>query len=139
MILFVCHGNVARSQFGEALARKAGVAEVASAGTHVSARGEGNRLIEDGPAAVRIVEHFKAITGLDIGSRTRTGITPGLAEEADTIIVLTDPLDLPPYFDKHKRKMLFWQIDDPHHMDLEGCRQVVAAIESHMDEIRDTH
>lgn len=80
MILFVCHGNVARSQFAEALSRKAGLIDAASAGTHVSDRGEGNRLIDDGPAAVRIVAYFKSITGIDIGSQTRTRITPDLAE-----------------------------------------------------------
>ncbi len=135
MILFVCHGNVARSQFAEALLRKAGVTDVASSGTHVSEVREGNRLIDDGPAAVRIVEYFQSITGLDIATKTRNLVTPEMVEAANSIFVLTDPSDLPSYFDQCTGKTMFWKIADPHHMDFQGCRKVVTSIESHIADL----
>ena len=135
MTLFICHGNVARSQFAEALLRETGVTDVESAGTHISEARVGNRIGDDGPSASRIAGYFRHITGIDISRKTRSPVTPGLAEKADTIVVLTDPHDLPDYFDQYSGKMVFWDIPDPHDMDIEGCREVVGKIEKHVREL----
>jgi protein-tyrosine-phosphatase len=44
MILFICHGNVARSQIAEALLERETKQEAMSAGTHVPKEKEGNLL-----------------------------------------------------------------------------------------------
>jgi protein-tyrosine-phosphatase len=133
MVLFVCHGNVARSQFAEALLQQRGVAGVSSAGTCVPNDREGNELANDGTTAARVVDYFRTITGIDISTKRRKMVTPELAEGADVIVVMTRQTDLPEYFDKHRTKTRFWAIEDPHDTDIDGYRKAIAAINERID------
>jgi len=135
MVLFVCHGNVARSQFAEALMRQRGVADVGSAGTSVPDERAGNRLSNDGETASRIADQFRQITGIDISAQTRAMVTPELVERADVIVVMTKEEDLPAYFRDHRAKMELWEIEDPHDMTVDGTRAVLATIEERIDQL----
>ena len=134
MILLICHGNVARSQFAEAFFRQKGFTDVVSAGTAVPPERAGHRLMDDGPTAARLANVFHQITGLDISKAIRTRVTRRLAEKADVIIVMTDRRDLPDYFSEHGAKIRFWEVDDPHDMGIDACRRVIATIRTRVDE-----
>jgi arsenate reductase len=136
MVLFVCHGNVARSQFAEAILRNLGISDVQSAGTHVDDTRQGNRLLDDGETAQKAVKFFKEITGMDISHKTRKKITPELAEDADIIIVMTEKKNLPSYVHNYKEKLLFWKIEDPHDMDVNGYRLIIKKINAKIDELK---
>jgi protein-tyrosine-phosphatase len=133
MILFVCHGNVARSQFAAALSRKRGQADVLSAGTNVRPEQEGTLLKDGGPTARRAIDCFKALTGIDIGVERRKKVTEDMAERADKIVVLTDALHLPEFMPAHRHKIEYWPIDDPHDFDFEGYKRVINEIETRLD------
>jgi protein-tyrosine-phosphatase len=135
MIFFICHGNVARSQFAEALLRQKGITDVMSAGTSVSEEKEGNELLNDGATASKMVDYFYNLTGIDISTKTRTMVTPELAEQADVIVVMTKEEDLPWYLDKHRAKLMFWDIEDPHDMNIDGCRRVIMAVKEGINEL----
>jgi protein-tyrosine-phosphatase len=130
MILFICHGNVARSQFAEALARRAGLADVASAGTNVKPEKEGRRLKDDGPFAVNAVEYFKAATGVDLGDKQRKLVTAAMAARAGKIISLVERETLPDFVRAYESKIEFWPIEDPHDYDEAGCAIVIQQINS---------
>lgn len=125
MILFICKGNVARSQFAEALAREAGLADVASAGAEVKPEREGRRLADDGPFAVNAVSCFKAVTGIDLSDNRRRVVTSGMAAQADKIVSLVDRETLPDFIRALESKVEYWPIPDPHDFDVAGYRVVI--------------
>jgi protein-tyrosine-phosphatase len=107
MILFICHGNVTRSQFAEAIALKKGFTNVISAGTHVSTARQDNCLINDGLAAENAVQCFRQITGIDISLARRKQVTPEMIDHADLIVVITNIDDLPDFALSQKNKCIF--------------------------------
>ncbi len=130
MILFICRGNVARSQFAEALARRAGLADVESAGAEVKPEKEGRRLADDGPFAVNAVSCFKAVTGIDLSDNRRRAVTPESAAKADKIVSLVDKETLPDFVRAHESKIEYWPIADPHDYDVAGYTVVIEEMES---------
>jgi protein-tyrosine-phosphatase len=137
MILFICHGNVARSQFAAALYRARTGHEAASAGTHVRPEKTGAVLIDDGEAARRAVSHFKRITGIDISVMQRKPLTRDLAEKADRIIVLTKREDVPEWLFQYKKNIDFWDVADPHDMDFEDYRKTTEIIQEKVTRLAD--
>ena len=133
MILFVCHGNVARSQFAEALVRQRGVPEVMSAGTHVPDEREGNTLADDGQTARDAAQRFLQITGIGISRMERKRLSQQMVDRATRIIVMTDPSHLPGYVAGASDKVEFWGVDDPHGMDAEGYRVVIDDIRGRVE------
>lgn len=128
-ILFLCRGNVGRSQMAEALFKKqfGDAYEVISAGTKLSGPEEaiGNLT----PAINEVLEVMKE-EGLDVSNSIRTQVTPELANYSDKIIaILEDTEELPEYL-KDSPKVTRWTVTDPKGMDLDGTRKV-------KDEIKD--
>jgi protein-tyrosine-phosphatase len=132
MILFICHGNVARSQFAEALARRAGFQDVMSAGTHVKPEKEGRRLADDGPFALNAVACFKAVTGSDLADMRRTQVTAAMAGKADKIISLVARETLPDFVLACETKVEYWPVTDPHDFDEAGYTAVIEQIQSYV-------
>lgn len=135
MILFVCRGNVARSQIAEALMIKKGFSDAQSAGTHVKAEKEGVQLKDDGEFAINAVENFRKITGVDLSHKTRKSLTIETAEKADRIIVLVDGKELPEYMSRFQEKTSYWVIEDPHEMNYDGYKDIVDQIEAKVNEL----
>ncbi|MBN2351017.1 MAG: hypothetical protein JXD23_00500 [Spirochaetales bacterium] len=138
MILFICRGNVARSQFAEALARQAGLADVSSAGADVKPEKEGRRLAEDGPFAVNAVSCFKAVTGMDLSDNRRKAVTAGMAAGADRIVSLVDAETLPDFVRAHESKIEYWPIADPREYDVAGYKIVIEEMKSRVAALKKT-
>lgn len=135
MILFVCLGNVARSQFAEAFAQKRGIVDVASAGTHVPPERQGNRLKDDGTTGRMAVQAFLVSTGIDLSEKRRKPLTPELVSAATRIIVLTGSSNLPDYVGAYSDKVEFWDIEDPHGMSIDVYLGVIDRIRSKIDDL----
>ena len=123
-ILFICAGNVGRSQIAEAIFNNIaqGKYTAISAGTKVK-RGDSNRegqKIKD--KDMNIVAVMKEI-GIDISDYTRKQLTPEMFDEADKVIVMNPSENIPEYV-KQSPKTIFWEVPDPFNQDIEFARQV---------------
>jgi len=102
-ILFVCTGNIARSQMAEGLARKLAApgVEVASAGTHPNPKGVH-------PLAVEVLRE----RGIDASGQRAKKLedAPG---EFDYVITLCDDADKNCPVLPARRERLHWSIPDP--------------------------
>lgn len=109
-ILFVCEGNVGRSQICEALYNaQTGTKLASSAGTRVF-ENEGQRIDEN--AFAEPVIRFMKREGIDVSQKTRKQITPEMLEDSDRIIVMVKP-EAAPDFIKQCSNIEFVEIDDP--------------------------
>ena len=135
MVLFVCHGNVARSQFAEALFRYRSEIEAASAGTHVPHDRRGNTLACDGETARNAAFRFKETTGIDISQSRRLAVSPGLVHRATKIIAITQRHNLPGYVLARSDDLEFWDVDDPHDMDAHGYQLIISTIAHRIDQM----
>ncbi len=121
-ILFVCRGNVGRSQMAEALYKIYGdkTNEVSSAGTKLSGPEEP---IMNLPLAFNVVDVIKE-EGLDISTAVRNQVTPDMADEADKIILVVDDADPIPEYLKNNAKVTQWNVPDPKGTSLERHREI---------------
>jgi len=108
-ILFVCRGNVGRSQIAAGLFTKYFGIKAFSAGTKVFGK-EGQK-IKEIPLAEPVIRFMKK-EGLDLSENTRTQLTPKMTKNFDKIIVMAEPETIPDYLCKNKNAE-FWEIEDP--------------------------
>jgi arsenate reductase (thioredoxin) len=126
-VLFICRGNVARSQFGEIFLNKLteGKHTAISAGT-VVANKEGNskdgQKFKDLSGAEPVVEVMKEV-GIDILEKARYQLTPTMVDEADKIIVMAEKESIPDYLSKSD-KVVTWNVEDPKGKSLEFTRNI---------------
>ncbi len=129
-ILFVCKGNIGRSQMAEALFKQLNTEHaVMSAGTIVSADGEkadGMRL-KDIIFAGNVILSLQE-KGIDVADNVRTQLTPELLDWADKAIVMAEPETIPEYLE-HSPKMEYWEISNPKGMNLNDHRDRINQIE----------
>ena len=114
-VLFVCMGNMGRSQMAEAFFKKLSKHTYASAGTHVGEK-EGQGLNDK-------VKGIMKELGYDLSKATRTQLTPELVEEFDKVIMITAKEDWPEYV-KNNEKVTFWDIPDGSGTDLTFHRKI---------------
>lgn len=116
-ILFVCSGNVGRSQIAEvifnSLAQERNVAT--SAGTTVK-ENEGQKL-RDMEAASNVLTVLKEI-GVDATENTRNQLTPELIEDADVVVSMAEVETLPEYL-ANSPGIIYWKVADPFNQSLE--------------------
>ena len=106
-VLFICRGNVGRSQMAEAFFRElygknTGIG-ACSAGTHVRER-EG-RLISN------IIVDCMNELGYDLSECRRTQLTEEMYDDADRVVVISNE-DLPNYLFKYLPKLRCWFVED---------------------------
>ncbi len=65
--------------------------------------------------------------GLDIAQNHRTQLTPEMLRHFDQVIIMAEPDTIPEYL-SGSRKMAYWDISDPAHMDLTGTKQICEQI-----------
>ena len=126
-VLFVCHGNVSRSQramtmFNELSKKHSST----SAGTHVGEK-EGYLLHED------VINSMKEI-GYDLSQNRRKQLTKEMVEKADKIIVMAAKEDWPDYL-KNSKKVTFWKVDDDKGQNYEFARKVARQVKKKVEEL----
>jgi len=119
-VLFVCVGNVARSQFAEEYFRdfSEGEHEVSSAGTYAGMyRGKSLRVY-----ARKSVECMKE-EGYDIANKVPRQLEEGMIDEADRVIVMAEKYFWPDYL-REASRVEVWEVEDP------GSREYEAYVEA---------
>src|SRR4051812_22630130 len=86
-ILFVCSGNVGRSQMAMEYFKRFDGGKTASAGTRVTVEGEAIGGREDAHTVLEVMRE----DGIEMSSNIRTTLTPAMIEDFDTIIVMAEP------------------------------------------------
>ena len=117
-VLFVCAGNVARSQVAEALFNRDSGHRASSAGTLVTElKAEGQTLREhaddaDAPPQAGFVIALMAERGIDVSGCTRKQLTQGMVDEADQVVVMAAEKTWPGFL-RTSGKVRYWEIKDP--------------------------
>ncbi len=135
-ILFVCRGNVARSQIAEAVFVDAvrGIHTASSAGTKVFSKEgesrEGQKLHEVGGNVPDVLSAMREF-GIDISNKERNQLSESLCDQADKIIVMAEPETVPAYLSQNP-KTEFWDIQYPKGKDNETTRLIRDDIVEHV-------
>lgn len=123
-ILFICRGNVGRSQMAAALFSKMlPEHDVSSAGTRVVDKKGNSRdgqKLGDLAGAHHVIECLLE-EGMDVRENTRRQLTPAIVQGANKIIVMAEPATIPNYL-KDSPKAIYWDVTDPKGTDLEAHR-----------------
>ena len=112
-VLFICRGNVGRSQWAEAFFNNYSKSHRAiSAGTEVS-HNEGQTLeqYED-------VCKVMALEGIDIGHYERKQLTPDAVEDSDLVVAITEKTYCPDYL-LQNLDVIYWNVPDAKGTDYE--------------------
>ncbi|MEI6426294.1 MAG: hypothetical protein WCO66_02970 [Candidatus Absconditabacteria bacterium] len=127
--LFVCRGNVGRSQMAAELFAKNTKTEPYSAGTNVFEKE--NEKLKDIPLAEPVIRFMKA-EGIDVSENERTQITPELATQFEKIIVMAEPEHIPEYL-LNNTKVEIREVLDPKGMDDAGYIEVIKEIKNRLE------
>jgi len=133
-VLFVCNGNVARSQIAETLFNHLSGHQATSAGTavrHLDVEGQTIKAHSETPGrpvTPGIVLDLMQEKGFDLSGNTRNQVTLEMVDSADRIILMLGRIP-PEEFLAQSEKTEVWDITDPAHM----IRETTALI---MDEVQ---
>ncbi|MFA7191998.1 MAG: arsenate reductase ArsC [Candidatus Paceibacterota bacterium] len=125
-ILFVCGGNVGRSQMAEAIFNKFTdfKYDTFSAGTTVGIF-DGQKL-KDRDSSVNVLKVLNEI-GIDAKDNIRKNISIDLIEVSDIVISMAEKETLPEYM--NNEKITNWDVQDPFDQSLEFTRDTRNKIE----------
>ncbi len=115
--LFICNGNVARSQEAEVFfeAHETNDADTAqSAGVNVKL---------GKPIDPLVVEVMREV-GFDLSHNERKFVNEDMVRSADKILSFKPIEELPEYLQARKDDIELWEVVDPQHQDIEFHRQV---------------
>ena len=115
-VLFICKGNVGRSQMAEAIfdSLANGKATASSAGVDPGSY-EGKRIDEIGPNVTACMKDI----GLDVSNKVSKKITKNMVNNADIVVSMVSRDVLPSYL-QSTAKLILWDIKDPKLMDYAG-------------------
>ena len=121
-ILFICKGNVGRSQMAEALMKKSHPeVEVISAGTQLS--GPEQPIGELVPNIQEVLDVMNE-EGIDVSSYVRKQLTEEMVNQSDTVVaIIEDEVALPEYL-ASSPKLIRWDVEDPKGKDVETTRKI---------------
>ncbi len=140
-ILFVCRGNVGRSQMAEAIFKKmvgdkhvavsAGVEAMGGDGTDLD-----GMLLRDRATSEHTISVLKEI-GIDVSNNYIKRLTPLMVQDADKVVVILKPEAVPEFL-RTSEKVVFWDIGDPDAQTLEfhvstrdGIKKLVEELVEH--------
>ena len=123
-ILFVCRGNVGRSQMAEVIFNKYSKHKAISAGTKVYEY-EGQKL-KDFLFAKPVINFMKK-EGVDISEKTRKQVNQEMVKKFDKIIVMAEPETVPDYLKKNP-KSIYWNVQDPIGMGNKGYDKIISQL-----------
>jgi protein-tyrosine-phosphatase len=136
-ILFICRGNVGRSQIAAALCAKiAPEHEVRSTGTRVVGKDgtpRDGQMLKDMDVAIHVRKVLEE-EGIDTENFVRRQLTPEIVEWTDKIIVMAEPETIPDYL-KKSPKAIYWDILDPKDTPLEAHREMKEKIKGLVKEL----
>jgi protein-tyrosine-phosphatase len=140
-ILFICRGNVGRSQIAEAVFDKIteGKHEVTSAGTWVYDKAgisKDGQLLKDLPGAEKIIVTLSNI-GINVSENKRTQLTPEMLSDADKVVVMAESHTIPDYL-KNRKDAIYWEVEDPKEMNQEETNKIRNQIENLVREFAST-
>ncbi len=136
-ILFVCRGNVGRSQMAAGLLKKMFPEyEIFSAGTKVTDK-EGNgrhgNMLTSVEGSIKVIEVLKE-EGVDISNAKMIKISEGdLENNYDRIVVMAEPENIPEWLSKHPN-YVYWEVEDPKGTNLEFHRKTRDEIKKLIEE-----
>ena len=129
-VLFVCNGNVSRSQVAETMFNHLSEHRATSAGTavrHLEMEGQTIRTRAERPGAPvtpRIVLELMLEKGFDLSNNVLNQVTPEMVDAADRVIVM--PGRIPPEdFLARSDKVELWDITDPVHTSGESTAIII--------------
>ena len=137
-VLFVCNGNITRSQVAKALFNRLTTNHAESAGTRVHQR-EGQTLkevVEEASArgVSVVVLQLMAEEQIDLSENTRKQVTAAMVDAADKVIVMADRDTLPDYLLANE-KVVFWDFPDTLEASYEFVRDIKDQIKQRVHEL----
>ena len=129
-VLFVCNGNVSRSQVAETMFNHLSEHQATSAGTavrHLDAEGQTLRAraeSPDTPVTSGIVLELMLEKGFDLSSNVLNQVTPEMVDAADRVIVMPGSIQ-PEEFLIRSDKAEVWDIADPVHTSSESTAIII--------------
>ena len=130
-VLFVCKGNVGRSQMAEAIFNSLAEGKAISSSCGVDPKdAEGTRVGERGPLVARCMKEI----GLYISDNVSKAITKDMFDTADLVVSMVDKSALPEYA-QNSDKVTFWKIENPHFLDYDGNVKVRDTIYKNVAEL----
>jgi protein-tyrosine-phosphatase len=129
-LLFICKGNVARSQMAAELFTKYTGIKAFSAGVKVFENE--NQKIREVPLAEPIIRLIKK-EGINIEENSRKQLTPEMLNLFDRIIVMSELENNPNYLQQHP-KAEFWEIKDPKGMSDADVEEIIFQLKKNIEE-----
>ena len=137
-VLYVCRGNLARSQVAQTLFNKLSGKASTSAGIHVdeivARTNPPSRMLKHSPAGLSLVIPYVEQEGVDISENLRKQLTPEMVQEADKVIVMAEE-DTWPDFLSNSDKVVFWDIPDLPGLDLDEARPIFEEVKRRVQEL----
>ncbi len=116
-LLFICHGNVGRSQMAEGFYNQMTDSnDASSAGIDPSTPALWKRLH---PNVIQVMREER----IDLSSKSAKYITEEMIKSADKVIVMCKKEDCPDFVFKHPSVTL-WEIEDPFNLSIERLREI---------------
>lgn len=118
-VLFVCSGNIGRSQMAMEYYKRFSDGNTASAGTRVTVEGEeiGDR--EDAQNVLQVMRE----DGIDMTRNTRTTVTPAMIEKFDKVVVMAEPERTPEWLSRSP-KFEYWEVPNVNGMPMSQLKNV---------------
>jgi len=139
-VLFVCRGNVGRSQMAEAIFNQlaAGRHTAFSCGTKVvdkDGQSQHGQKLKDLVPAREVINSLAAL-GIDATECARDQITPEILGQADEVVVVAEEYTIPDYL-KAAKKVVYWEVEDPKGKDQAGTDEIREIIAGHVRNLID--